>query len=74
MRLGCGLLYPHFVIAWCGAAWLPVLTRSGSTSQGIIFPFFLDWLYFEASTVQFIGGEGVVDMLADYRRSEFSLD
>ena len=38
MRLGYGLLYPHFVIAWCGAAWLPVLTHSGSTSQGIIFP------------------------------------
>ena len=41
---------------------------------GNYFSLFLDWLYFEASTVQFIGGEGVVDMLADYHRSEFTLE
>ena len=41
---------------------------------GNYFSLFLDWLYFEASTVRFIGGEGVVDMLADYHRSEFTLE
>ena len=41
---------------------------------GNCFPLFLDWLYFEASTAQFIGGEGVVDMLADYHHSEFTLE
>ena len=42
--------------------------------SGKYFSLFLDWLYFEASTVRFIGGEGVVDMLADYHRSEFTLE
>ena len=41
---------------------------------GNYFTLFLDWLYFEASTVQFIGGEGVVDVLADYHCSEFTLE
>ena len=38
MRLGCGLLCPPFGIAWCGAACLPVLTRSGSTCRGTTLP------------------------------------
>ena len=41
---------------------------------GNYFSLFLNWLYLEASTVRFIGGEGVVDMLADYHRSEFTLE
>ena len=41
---------------------------------GNYYSLFLDWLYFEASTVRFIGGEGVVDMLGDYHCSEFTLE
>ena len=41
---------------------------------GNYFTWFLEWLYLEAPTVHFIGGEDVVDVLADHRRSEFTLE
>ena len=36
---------------------------------GNYFTRFLEWLYLEAPTVHFIGGEAVVDVLADHRHS-----
>ena len=38
------------------------------------FTRFLEWLYLEAPTVHFFGGEDVVDVLAAHRRSEFTLE